>query len=362
MKEAASDTLAFVHADGAPLIVVPRNQLARWHGMQPAVSPPATKGGSVAGAASAQTDYERACKAPAFVSVLRVGTSESLVLANFTDNAAWLRDESGQGGTIVRLMSVDDRATFEADMRDLNATAFPPSTLVWRIDDGHLRLFNAASAGSDTAEPAISITIPPGTYEVRTMHYDVPTVGEAIVHRVVPEVANTSAERTSPPESFERPPMRSRARAKLQPGDILEIEDGGQYGYVAYVGHHFMFNDAVRVVPRAFPAPVVDLCRLFDSPGYVTFFLAQQAFKRDEVRKVGHCADVVRAVPKTLRYAAKHDEAGRVTLWNISGGGIKDLVATSLTEEQLQIPIAENWSRETLMSRIVNQWMPQSFE
>ena len=329
-----------------------------WHGIQAVESRTASTPLAAGEVSAARTDYERACNAPAFVSILGVGASESLVLANFTDNAAWLPDESERGGTIVRLISVDDSAAFEEEMRRLATEKFSPSSLEWRIEDQHLRLFSAASPGSDATEPAINIILRAGTYEVRTTHYNVPAVGEAIVHRVVPQVTSRSQVRESPPTSFARTPKKGIRRDVLQPGDILEIEEEGQYGYVAYVGHHFMFNDAVRVVPRAFSAPVADFCRLFESPGYVTFFLAQQAYKRNEVRKVGHCDNAVYPVPKTLRYASAHDDTGRVTLWNSSGGGIKDLKVPDLTDVQLQIPIAENWTREMLLSRIVSKWVP----
>ena len=65
MKEGEVQELSFVHANGGPLIIVPRDQLPHWHGNQPVEQPTASSSGPDGDVSLAQTDYEGTCNAPA---------------------------------------------------------------------------------------------------------------------------------------------------------------------------------------------------------------------------------------------------------------------------------------------------------
>jgi hypothetical protein len=348
------------------MIILPHAAMPSWHGIDP--PPPGapaivvrrriTRSGPA-------TDYDRACDAEGVVVPLALDAGEALVLGNYVDNAAWLAAPRGhQGGAIVRVMTVADEGALETEVLRLIGTQFPPSDVEWRVAERRQWLFSAADRSDEGERSGIEIDLDPGLYEIRTIHFDDPNVGEAMIHRVVPKSASATGRREPSPSRRNTVPAAKQIRNErevLTPGDVLEIEHEGEYGYVAYVGPHFVYNDAIWVIPRVFTAPVTDYCALFEHSGYMIFYLARQALRRHQVRKVGHCVNAIKNVPKTLRFMSKTDPDGFVTLWNISGEGIKDLLVTTLSEEQQVIPIAENWNHATLIARIRDGWTPDRY-
>jgi hypothetical protein len=151
--------------------------------------------------------------------------------------------------------------------------------------------------------------------------------------------------------------MTTAKRNRLEPGDILEMEQAEGFSYVAYTGQHDGLGDGIWVIPRVYPARPDDLCGIFDLPGYHIFYQAQFAVTRRLVRKVGHCDNAVRPVPTTLRYLMRHDADGYVTLWDVYDR-VRHNQLAELTPEQRELPIAQIWNHPLLLARIASGWTP----
>lgn len=170
---------------GGPLIVMPHDALPSWEGTRPPANGRVIEVAWQFDPSGPATDYDRACDAPGLISTISVGPHDALVLGSFTDNATILWSDAGEC-TIVRLVSVEDDARFEAAVRTLPGTDFPPSEVSWNVTGGALRVFDSASSRPARlrSDDCLDFTLEPGRYAIHTLRYEVPDIAEAVLHRL----------------------------------------------------------------------------------------------------------------------------------------------------------------------------------
>ena len=143
-------------------------------------------------------------------------------------------------------------------------------------------------------------------------------------------------------------------RARIKVGDVLQFRIGNCFAYLHYIGRHPEYGDAVLVAPHMHQLPVSLTSAIFvDS--YVAFYPAATAVSQGLVEVVSHLDPP--HIPKRLRRAGAR--SGRnIDTWIIEDGD-REVVKVSLSEEDLQLPIAAIWNHELLVQRIVEGWKPQ---
>jgi len=145
-------------------------------------------------------------------------------------------------------------------------------------------------------------------------------------------------------------PQRKRARV----GDILELEAGGHFAYLQYIGKHPEYGDAVLVSPRLQPRQPSVTENIF-SDGYVAFYPVTAAASQGLVKVVGHVSPP--ALPSRLRRAGVRS-GPRVDTWIIEDES-GEVVKAKLSEEELKFPIAAIWNHDLLIQRVAEGWTPQ---
>lgn len=141
---------------------------------------------------------------------------------------------------------------------------------------------------------------------------------------------------------------------RLKPGEILQLKIAGGFAYLQYLGKHPDYGDAVRVA-AARPEPwSPDQPDPFKS-AYVTFYPATAAVNQGLVEVVGHAA--APAMPRQLRRAGVRAD-GAIKTWIIEDGS-KNAVKTTLSADELRLPIAAIWNHDLLVQRIAENWDPR---
>lgn len=163
-------TVKWLESGGGPLCFVPREVLEL------------RRGAAEPSAASAGSDYDRACGIPDELGVLDLVGGAALVLADEPHATTWMpRDD---GGWLVRWVSAPSEARLLSAVSGAAAEPFPgaPHVRFETRATGACHLFDAAEVG-DEAAAALRVQLRPGAYVVDTVLVDVDDEIEAVVHR-----------------------------------------------------------------------------------------------------------------------------------------------------------------------------------
>jgi hypothetical protein len=147
--------------------------------------------------------------------------------------------------------------------------------------------------------------------------------------------------------------------SKLRVGDLLEILIGEALAYVAYIGRHVEYGDAIWVIPRTFEQRPADLADIFERTGYLTFYPAKSALSHKLVEIAGALSiKQIPEVPRHLRRAGARARTGEILAWIVEKDGV-DTLRKQLSEDEKLLPIAAIWNHEFLLERIVEGWTPK---
>lgn len=142
-------------------------------------------------------------------------------------------------------------------------------------------------------------------------------------------------------------------RSRLKVGDVLELDVGGRASYIQYIGTHSEYGAAIVVQPQNqgdTPATTEE----YFADGYVTFYPVGVALSQGLVKVVGNAR--ARELPRKYRRAGVRSGAA-IETWVIEGDGA-DVVTSSLSREELALPIASMWNHALLVQRIAEGWSP----
>ncbi len=145
------------------------------------------------------------------------------------------------------------------------------------------------------------------------------------------------------------------ANARLVPGDVLRAAAGEGDVYIQYLGRHREYGDAIAVHPCIVNAGT-DISTLFGN-AYVAFYPARAAVNRGLMDRAGH-VNPVRDVPLVVRRPGGRGQSG-VENWVIETQE-SEIFKKELTPSERRLPIASIWNHEMLLSRIKQQWLPES--
>lgn len=146
----------------------------------------------------------------------------------------------------------------------------------------------------------------------------------------------------------------TKRNGRVQPGDVVEFEVEGRFSYLHYIGKHPAYGDAVVVKPGFEEHRLAVDAQMF-TRGYITFYPLNAALRHALVRVIGHLPPP--RVPNRLRRAGVR-RGGRVETWIIEDG-TSEVLKTTLSEEELRIPIASLWNHEFLIQRVLEGWTPE---
>lgn len=138
--------MEWLSSEGGPLVVLPRTKLAGWGGVG--------------------LDYDNACDVPGYAGVVYSGGAQALILGDEPlDTAVFAKD----GRTfLVRWGHAPDEPTLVGALDTApERLGEPEERATLRFADGDLVVLDASESGED-AESTLSVTVEPGTYEVRT--------------------------------------------------------------------------------------------------------------------------------------------------------------------------------------------------
>jgi hypothetical protein len=142
-------------------------------------------------------------------------------------------------------------------------------------------------------------------------------------------------------------------RKRLKPGDVLLLNTAGVIAYLQYIGRHTEYGDAV-IVGQRFDEPHATVTDRALSGGYVAFYPATAAVAQGLVEVVGHLP--APDLPQRLRRPGVRS-GRRIDTWIIENG-TGETTKSSLTTQELQLPIAAIWNHELLVQRIAEGWKP----
>ncbi len=164
----------WIASTGGPLVVVPASAQPHWHGT-----------GDYFTANSDSDDwgdYGRACAVAGYAGLIPVGDARALVLADEPAATTYLADRR----TFVRWI----HARSEADLIRLVPQAIESagweSVGAWVVMEP-VEMFDSALAGADRkAGPRLTITVEPGTYQVRTAYVEPNPETAMVITQLVP--------------------------------------------------------------------------------------------------------------------------------------------------------------------------------
>jgi hypothetical protein len=182
------DSIKWVSTGGSPLIVIPVESAHHWRGTE-TTCPSTDDAHSTWEAIREHSDYGRACDIEHYVGVLKVGSSECLVLGDEPMATAFLPTE--EGGIIVRWVHADCEEDVLRAVQVLPENIWESSSHGIDVGRGGLVLFDSAYAGDELPStyvgeiiPWLRIVIPRGTYEVSTADYRPNPLTRLILHRL----------------------------------------------------------------------------------------------------------------------------------------------------------------------------------
>ena len=142
--------------------------------------------------------------------------------------------------------------------------------------------------------------------------------------------------------------------AKLKFGDVLAIDAPGGVVYVQLIGKHPLYDEAVAVCPRL-QAARVQVTEVLFADSYVIFYPASMFVKEGVARVVGRLP----APPFPTRFRRPGARAGdAIRTWLVEEP-TGDVVRWSLSDEELQLPIAVMCSTEALIDFVTHEWRPE---
>lgn len=148
------------------------------------------------------------------------------------------------------------------------------------------------------------------------------------------------------------------SKARLTPGDILEIDVPGGRGIIQYIGEHHELGGTIWVTPRVVPPGTGDPAELVAEDGYYTWFPARPAVQKGLARVIGRADLRGRALPTRTRRRGAIDASGWVLTWFVSDGSPERLVR-ELSAEQRRFPIEEIANLDALAYMITEGWRPE---
>jgi hypothetical protein len=142
-------------------------------------------------------------------------------------------------------------------------------------------------------------------------------------------------------------------RKRTKSGDVLELEVPSGFAYLHYLGKHPEYGDAMLVSPQFQERRVTVTADIF-LDAYVAFYPVTAAVSQGLLHIVGHLRPPV--LPSRLRRAGARS-GRRVDTWVIEGGS-REVVKSTLSDDELRLPIASIWNHELLLQRIAEGWTP----
>lgn len=164
MAAQPEQSLPSASCDGGPHLLLPKDLVEEWHGTEGA------QGDDFTG-----TDYGRACEIYEPISLLRVGSGNGLLVGDSPPFTYWVAHSDGAGGDLV----VPTYWTEEFTDLDLqNACGGAPDSaltdvrLVFEHSSSSCLLFGACDAGPDWVYGFAEVSLPAGSYGVRSGEVD----------------------------------------------------------------------------------------------------------------------------------------------------------------------------------------------
>lgn len=162
----------WIYTDGAPFICATQTTKKLWRGVQ----------GSSTGAA--ESDYERVCEEPGYLSALACGDSQVLVLGEEPAQATFLLTSSGP--IIARWIACDSMELADSVLGKIpDALAHLQPAVQFQIDEPEFWMFDSSSDGATPTGPESVLSISPGKFEVSTESYREGRAFEFWIHRFV---------------------------------------------------------------------------------------------------------------------------------------------------------------------------------
>ena len=149
--------------------------------------------------------------------------------------------------------------------------------------------------------------------------------------------------------------MRSNSSV-LRPGDLLEIRTDKGFLYISYIGKHNEYGDSVLVCPQIYLSQTESKADLFKKC-YIAFYPATAAVKKKLAMIVGH--NEPHDLPTRFRRPGARSKQGAIQKWIIEDGSTEKL-KTSLTRDEISIPLASIWNHEMLIHKVENGWRPEN--
>jgi len=162
----------WIYTDGAPFVCATQATKKLWRGVQ----------GSSTGAA--ESDYERVCEEPGYLSALACGDSQVLVLGEEPAQAAFLLTSGGP--VIARWIACDSMELADSVLgRIPDALAHLQPVVQFQIDEPEFWMFDSSSDGATPTGPELVLSISPGKFEVSTESFREGRAFEFWIHRFV---------------------------------------------------------------------------------------------------------------------------------------------------------------------------------
>ena len=145
-------TLQWVQSNGGPLLLVTEFLQPSWAGVE-APDPPRLIQATFRFQQSGEpTDYDRACDAGGdYLGIVSVATGQALVLGDVPLQTAWVPEDNGPGGWLVRWEFAESEAEVERTLVKAQVPEWSPGPVFHTVPGNHC-LFDAAIPGRDVSD------------------------------------------------------------------------------------------------------------------------------------------------------------------------------------------------------------------
>lgn len=137
-------------------------------------------------------------------------------------------------------------------------------------------------------------------------------------------------------------------------GDVAEVKIGDKLAYVQYADKHKLYGEMILVSPCLHETRPLIGGKVFDK-AYFAFYPISAAVAQGLIHAVDNMP-VPRKLPERFKRALRRS-GRRVESWVIEGAG-REVIKTSLSDDEVDLPIVAIWNHEMLIHRIVEGWTP----